>query len=130
MWSSTSDLVERLCPLEHESLPELRQMPVGLLFLAWQQHGPHALNAIPAEQTVTIDPQPFTQGFRITRIGLVDAASQRLDHQCLVTPLILLEPSPPGPPRRHDYNHVSGIVDGQWGHPTPILPSTIIPSSP
>ena len=54
MWSSTSDLVERLCPLEHESLPELRQMPVGLLFLAWQRHGPHALNAIPAEQTVTI----------------------------------------------------------------------------
>ena len=86
------DLVERLRPPPHEPFPQLGQMPVRLLLRAGQMHGPHPLHAIPAQQTLTIDPQQFAQGIRIAPVGLVGGASQRLDHQHLVTALILLEP--------------------------------------
>ena len=70
MWSSTSDLIDRLCPFPHEPFPQLGQVPDRLFLRARHKHDPYPLDSISAEQTLAIDPQQFAQGVRITPVGL------------------------------------------------------------
>ena len=54
-------------------------LPLGVCVL--RMHGPHAVHAIPAQQSLAIDPQSFAQGIRIAAVGLYRRPAQRLHYQ-------------------------------------------------
>jgi len=51
-------------------------------------HGPHSVHAIPAQQSLAIDPQQFAQSMGVAAVGLDWRPAQRLDHQQHVTTFI------------------------------------------